>query len=46
MALLTYRFIEAGWRVLQSRQTLLVASHEAEEMVEEAAKSGDADKEG
>jgi C4-dicarboxylate transporter DctQ subunit len=46
MALLTYRFIEAGWRVLQSRQTLLVASHEAEEMVEEAAKSGDADKKG
>ena len=37
MALLTYRFLEAGWKVLHGQQSLLVASHEAEDMVEDAA---------
>jgi len=37
MALLTYRFLEAGWKVLNGQQSLLVASHEAEDMVEDAA---------
>lgn len=37
MALLTLRFLQAGWRVLRGEQDLLIASHEAEDMVEEAA---------
>lgn len=36
MALLLYRFLQAGWRVLTDKQTLIIASHEAEELVEEA----------
>jgi C4-dicarboxylate transporter DctQ subunit len=35
MALLVFRFLEAGWRVATGRQTLIIASHEAEEMVHE-----------
>ena len=47
MALLTYRFLEAGWKVLNGQQSLLVASHEAEDMVEEAAaETGGETKEG
>lgn len=37
MALLFYRFIQAGIRVAQGRAESLIASHEAEEAVEEAA---------
>ena len=35
MALLVFRFLEAGWRVATGRQTLIIASHEAEEMIQE-----------
>ncbi|OSP55961.1 TRAP transporter small permease [Pseudoruegeria sp. SK021] len=37
MALLTFRFIEAGWNVWTGRAELLIASHEAEDLVEDAA---------
>ncbi len=36
MALLLFRFVEAGWRVATGRQTLIIASHEAEGMIQEA----------
>jgi len=35
VALLLLRFVEAGWNVATGRQTLIVASHEAEEMIQE-----------
>ena len=44
MALLTFRFVQAGWRIWTGEQDLLIVSHEAEEMVAEAAAK--ADKEG
>lgn len=31
MALLTWRFIEAGWRVYKGEKTVLIANHEVEE---------------
>ncbi|MBY8977705.1 TRAP transporter small permease [Rhodobacteraceae bacterium NNCM2] len=37
MALLLLRFLQAGWRVWKGEQDLIIASHEAEDMVEEAA---------
>jgi len=37
MALLTLRFAQAGWRVLTGAQDSIIASHEAEDLVEEAA---------
>ena len=37
MVLITFRFLEAGWKVLTGEQELLIASHEVEELVEEAA---------
>ncbi len=37
MALLLFRFLQAGWRVLTARQDLLIASHEAQEHVDKAA---------
>ena len=36
MTLLTLRFLQAGWRVLNGTQDLLIVSHEAEEMVAES----------
>ena len=36
MALLLFRFLQAGWRVVTGQQDLIIASHEAEDMVEEA----------
>jgi C4-dicarboxylate transporter DctQ subunit len=41
MALLTLRFLQAGLRVLRGEQDLLIVSHEAEDMVEEAAAKAD-----
>lgn len=41
MTLLALRFAQAGWRVLQGSDDLLIASHEAEDMVEEAAARAD-----
>jgi C4-dicarboxylate transporter DctQ subunit len=35
IVLLVFRFLEAGWRVATGRQTLIIASHEAEEMIQE-----------
>lgn len=37
MLLLTFRFLEAGWRVLANETDRVIASHEAEDLVEEAA---------
>ena len=37
ISLMTYRFIEAGWKIWTGEATLLIASHEAEDLVEEAA---------
>lgn len=41
MALLTFRFVEAAWKVWTGEAELLIASHEAEDMVEEAAGAAD-----
>ncbi len=35
MALLSYRFIQGFWRILTNQQSMLIASHEGEEMLEE-----------
>ena len=42
--LLTYRFIQLAWQVLSGEAEMIIASHEAEELVEDAAAK--ADKEG
>ncbi len=34
MTLLTFRFLQAAWRIFTGQQDLLIASHEAEELVE------------
>ena len=44
MALLTFRFIQVAWQVLTGKADTVIASHEVEELVEEAAAK--ADKEG
>ncbi len=36
MALLTIRILETGWRILTGTQDLVIAGHEAEELLEEA----------
>lgn len=44
LALLLFRFLEIGWHVLTDRQVMIIASHEAEDLVEEASRkaaSGD-----
>ncbi|MGI9351449.1 MAG: TRAP transporter small permease [Rhizobiaceae bacterium] len=44
MALLLFRVLQATWRIVKGEQDLLIAGHEAEEMMEEAfAKSEDKD---
>ncbi len=35
MALLTYRFVQGFWRILTNQQSMLIASHEGEDMLEE-----------
>lgn len=37
MALFLLRLLEAGWEIVAGRRALLIASHEVEEMLEEAA---------
>jgi len=37
MALLLFRFLQAGWMVLSGKTDMIIASHEAEDLVEEAA---------
>lgn len=39
MALLTWRFLQAGWRLLRGEIDMVIASHEAEELVEDAAQT-------
>lgn len=39
MALLLYRTLQASWRVMTGKQDLLIAGHEAEEMLEEVHQS-------
>ena len=36
MVLLTYRFLQAGWRIWTGTQDTVIASHEVDEMIEEA----------
>ena len=35
-ALLTFRFLQAGWNVVTGKQLLVIASHEAEELLQES----------
>ncbi|UCH73599.1 MAG: TRAP transporter small permease [Rhodospirillales bacterium] len=42
--LLTFRFLQVGWRVLTGQQDTIIASHEAEDLMEEVA--AEAKKEG
>ncbi|MBO6784773.1 MAG: TRAP transporter small permease [Alphaproteobacteria bacterium] len=35
VALLTFRFLQAGWQIATGKQLLVIASHEAEELMEE-----------
>ena len=44
MALMTFRFFQVAWKVVSGETDRIIASHEAEELVEEAAAK--ADKEG
>jgi C4-dicarboxylate transporter DctQ subunit len=44
LLLLTFRFIQAAWKVMTGEADSVIASHEAEDLVEEAA--AQADKEG
>ncbi|MBT5047288.1 MAG: TRAP transporter small permease [Rhodospirillaceae bacterium] len=37
LTLMTYRFFQAGWWILRGEQTSVIASHEAEELLEETA---------
>lgn len=37
MILLTYRFLQAGWRIWSGTQDMLIASHEVEELIDEVA---------
>lgn len=41
MALLTFRFLQAGWRILNGETDRVIASHEAEDLVAEAAAKED-----
>jgi len=43
LLLLTFRFLQAGWRVLRGEIDTVIASHEAEDLVEEAASRADRD---
>ena len=43
MALLTFRFVEAAWHIIAGRRDLVIAGHEAEELVEEASRAAEAE---
>jgi C4-dicarboxylate transporter DctQ subunit len=43
MLLITLRFIQAAWEIFNGKSDRLIASHEAEELVEEAAAAARAD---
>lgn len=36
MALLLFRFLQAGWRIWTDQQDMVIASHEVDELIEEA----------
>jgi C4-dicarboxylate transporter DctQ subunit len=42
LTLLTWRFCQAGWRIFQGAQDSVIASHEAEELLEETAQTAEA----
>ncbi len=44
MALLLFRTLQATWRIFSDQQSLLIAGHEAEEMMEEALASDEGEK--
>jgi len=46
MALLVLRFLQAGWRIVTGEQDTMIASHEAEEMVEQAAQDTETEERG
>lgn len=39
LILLTYRFVQAGWWIWNGKQTSIIASHEAEELLEDGRQS-------
>ena len=41
LTLITIRFIQAGWQILTGKREMIIASHEAEELVEEVAAAAD-----
>ena len=41
LTLITFRFFQAGWQILTGQREMLIASHEAEELVEEVAAAAD-----
>ena len=41
LTLITFRFIQAGWQILTGKRETLIASHEAEELLEEVAATTD-----
>lgn len=41
LTLITFRFIQAGWQILTGKRETLIASHEAEELLEEVAAMAD-----
>ena len=43
MALLTFRFLQAGWRIAAGATDRVIASHEAEDLVDEAAENARAE---
>ncbi len=46
MALLTWRFLQAGWRVATGKSDMLTASHEVEDLLEEMKDPADPDRGG
>ncbi len=43
MALLTFRFLQAGWHIYTGRLETVIASHEAEDLMDEAEAGSDAE---
>lgn len=41
MTLLTWRFLQVGWRILTDQQELVIAGHEAEDLLEEVTQTSD-----
>lgn len=43
LALILYRFLEAAWQIFDGEKTMIIASHEAEDLVAEAAQAHEED---